>query len=280
MERRDFVQFTGLAAGALALGRRVPNFSGALTPIPAGGPEGPGRRRAERGTNRRRHLCDVRIGRYLNQFVITRDTKVQNITNTESYGVGVRVIADGTWGFAATNDVTHRRRGQAAARRPWPSPRPTPSCRPSRCSWRRSKGVGEVSWKTPIEKNALDVPIEEKADLLLAVNAAGAQGGRQLRQLAAVPGQRAEVLRLDRRQLHRPGRAPHLARLPVTAIDKADRQVPSRATALSRRWAWAASISTARPAGKISAPGGVARYGNSYDMIEDAAPRRRRPRKS
>ena len=29
---------------------------------------------------------DVRIGRYLNQFVITREDKVQNIVNTESYG--------------------------------------------------------------------------------------------------------------------------------------------------------------------------------------------------
>ncbi len=25
--------------------------------------------------------------------------------NTESYGVGIRVIANGTWGFASTNDV-------------------------------------------------------------------------------------------------------------------------------------------------------------------------------
>jgi TldD protein len=31
---------------------------------------------------------------------------VQNVANTESYGVGIRVIADGCWGFAATNDVT------------------------------------------------------------------------------------------------------------------------------------------------------------------------------
>jgi TldD protein len=50
--------------------------------------------------------ADVRIGRYLNQFVITRENRVQNVANTESYGVGIRVIANGCWGFAATNDVT------------------------------------------------------------------------------------------------------------------------------------------------------------------------------
>src|SRR5690606_23173809 len=43
--------------------------------------------------------CDVRIGRYLNQFVVTREDKVQNVVNTESTGVGIRVLANGTWGF-------------------------------------------------------------------------------------------------------------------------------------------------------------------------------------
>ena len=50
--------------------------------------------------------ADVRIGRYLNQFVVTREKRVQNIANTESYGIGIRVIANGAWGFAATNKVT------------------------------------------------------------------------------------------------------------------------------------------------------------------------------
>src|SRR5690606_24606901 len=48
---------------------------------------------------------DVRIGRYLNQFLTTREKQVQNIVNTESFGVGVRVIVNGTWGFASTNIV-------------------------------------------------------------------------------------------------------------------------------------------------------------------------------
>ena len=50
--------------------------------------------------------ADVRIGRYLNQFITTRENRVQNITNSESFGTGIRVIVNGTWGFAATNNVT------------------------------------------------------------------------------------------------------------------------------------------------------------------------------
>src|SRR5690349_23021879 len=57
---------------------------------------------------------DVRIGRYLNQFVVTREDKVQNVVNTESYGAGVRVLANGTWGFAATSQLTRDSIARAA----------------------------------------------------------------------------------------------------------------------------------------------------------------------
>ena len=160
------------------------------------------------------------------QFVITREDKVQNVVNTESTGVGIRVIANGTWGFAATNDLSTKRRRRRPRSRPSRSPRPTPRCRPSRCSCAKTPGVGEVSWKTPIKKNAMEVPIKDKVDLLLGVNAAAMKAGAQLRQLDAVPGQRAEVLRLDRRLLHRPGRAPHLGADDGHRDRQGQRQVP------------------------------------------------------
>ena len=49
--------------------------------------------------------ADIRIGRYLNQFVATRENKLQGVANTESFGAGVRVIANGCWGFAASDDM-------------------------------------------------------------------------------------------------------------------------------------------------------------------------------
>src|ERR1700753_1832599 len=48
---------------------------------------------------------DVRIGRYRNQFVFTRENKGENIVDTLSYGMGIRVIANGCWGFAATDKL-------------------------------------------------------------------------------------------------------------------------------------------------------------------------------
>src|SRR3954451_2297177 len=59
--------------------------------------------------------ADIRINRYRNQFIFTRDRRVQNIVNTEDYGFGVRVIAEGTWGFASSSSVTKEEIARVAA---------------------------------------------------------------------------------------------------------------------------------------------------------------------
>ena len=89
--------------------------------------------------------CDVRIGRYLRQFVITREDKVQNVVNTESTGAGIRVIADGAWGFAATNDLTTN--GVArAARQAAAIAKANAKIQTAKVQLAPVKGVGEVSW--------------------------------------------------------------------------------------------------------------------------------------
>src|SRR6478736_9074199 len=119
---------------------------------------------------------DVRIGRYLNQFVVTREDKVQNIVNTESYGMGIRVVANGGWGFAATdkldNDSISKSAELAVAIAKENSRLLTEPVQLA-----PQKGYGEVSWKAPIEKNAFEVPIKEKVDLLLGVNDAAMKSG-------------------------------------------------------------------------------------------------------
>lgn len=119
---------------------------------------------------------DVRIGRYLNQFVVTREDKVQNIVNTESYGVGIRVIANGSWGFAATdkmdNDSIARTAELAVA-----IAKENSRLQTEPVQLAPQKGFGEVTWKAPIEKNAFEIPIKEKVDLLLGVNDAAMKGG-------------------------------------------------------------------------------------------------------
>jgi TldD protein len=50
--------------------------------------------------------ADVRISSNRNQFVATRERRVTGLNDAETFGFGVRVIADGTWGFAASRDLT------------------------------------------------------------------------------------------------------------------------------------------------------------------------------
>lgn len=120
--------------------------------------------------------ADVRIGRYRNQFIITREDKVLNTVDTESYGIGIRVIASGSWGFAATDKMD--RDGIArAAELAVSIARENARLQKEPVQLAPQKGYGEVSWKTPIEKNGFEIPIKEKAELLLAVNAAAMKGG-------------------------------------------------------------------------------------------------------
>src|SRR5215212_11992652 len=50
--------------------------------------------------------ADVRIGRYLQNFVSTREQQITNVVDTDSIGAGVRALVNGTWGFAATRTMT------------------------------------------------------------------------------------------------------------------------------------------------------------------------------
>jgi hypothetical protein len=169
--------------------------------------------------------CDVRIGRYLRQFVITREDKVQNVVNTESTGIGVRVLVNGAWGFAATNELNVQGAAKAAQQAATIAKANSKiQARPVQLA--KTPGVGEVSWKTPITKNAMEVPIKDKVDLLLGVNAAAlAAGGDFVNSMLFLVNEQ-KYFAFHRRQLHRPGRAPHLGADDGDRDRQGDRQVP------------------------------------------------------
>lgn len=49
--------------------------------------------------------ADIRISRYRRESIATRERQVQNVSRSASYGLGLRVLVNGAWGFAATNRV-------------------------------------------------------------------------------------------------------------------------------------------------------------------------------
>lgn len=120
--------------------------------------------------------ADARIGRYLNQFVFTREDKVQNVVNTESFGIGIRVIANGTWGFSSTNDVSSEGIKKATELAIGIA-RANSKIQKEPVRLAPVQSYGEVSWKTPIIRNSMEVPVSEKADLLLTANARAMENG-------------------------------------------------------------------------------------------------------
>ncbi len=181
MKRKDFLYFTGMGVGAAML-NRVPVFG---SPIIQGRAmqwvdTAMKKKMADVALNAARSkgatYTDVRIGRYLNQFVVTRENKVENVVDTESYGMGIRVIANGCWGFAATdkldNDSIAKATQMAVA-----IAKENARIQTEPVQLIAQKGYGEVSWKTPIEINGFDVPVKDKTDLLLSVNDAALKAG-------------------------------------------------------------------------------------------------------
>jgi TldD protein len=181
LNRKDFLYLTGMGIGA-----------GMLSQVPILGSAAPigshtdvidvalKKRMADVALNAARSkgatYTDVRIGRYLNQYVVTREDKVQNIVNTQSYGMGIRVLAGGCWGFSATDKLDNDSIAQAAALAVAIA-KENARIQSEPVQLAPQKGYGEVSWKTPIQKNAFDVPIKEKTDLLLSVNDAAMKNG-------------------------------------------------------------------------------------------------------
>ena len=181
MKRRDFLNYAGLGIGATVFqsipvfGREI-SIEESLTPVDTALKKKMADVALNAARSRGATYTDVRIGRYLNQYVITRDKNVENTVNTESYGMGIRVIANGSWGFAATDKLDDDSIAKAAALAVQIA-KENARLLTEPVQLAPQKGYGEVSWKAPIQKNAFEVPIKEKADLLLQVNDAALGNG-------------------------------------------------------------------------------------------------------
>ncbi len=125
--------------------------------------------------------ADVRVSARRQQNVSTRDKIVTGVGDTDTYGLGVRTLVDGAWGFAATStmtkdavaNVTRLALEQSRANR-------ASQLRPVILAPTPGNQVGE--WKSPIRIDPFSVPIPEKVTLLLAANEAASKvkGVRQV----------------------------------------------------------------------------------------------------
>ena len=271
MRRREFLYLSGLGLGA-SVASRVPvlgtpvTVEESLLPLTASMKKPLADVALNTAKSRGASYADVRIGRYLNQFLTTREDKVENIVNTESYGMGVRVIADGCWGFAATDKMDRDSIAQTTALAVAIA-RQNARLLEEPVQLAPQKGFGEVSWKTPIKQNAFEVPVKDKVDLLLSVNSAAMENGASFvdSALFLVNEQKyfasTEGSYIDQ-DIHR-----IWPTFTVTHVDSEGGSFKTR-NALSAPMGMGYEYLVPEEQEKIK--GIVTRYNHRYDMLEDA----------
>lgn len=272
MKRRDFLQLSGMGLGAAML-PNIPVIGRNVSPealLNGGVDVAVKKRLADAALNAAKakgaSYTDVRIGRYLNQFVVTREDKVQNIVNTESYGVGVRVIADGCWGFAAVVDAKSEADTAKAAEEAVAIAKANAKLLKNPVVLAPQKGYGEVNWKAPISRNAFEVPIQEKVDLLLGVNdAAMKNGANYVNSFLFMVNEQKYFASSDGsyidQDVHRIWPV-----FNVTCIDPKSGKFETRQS-LSAPMGMGYEYLSKNPSDKIS--GITTRYNKGYDMLED-----------
>jgi TldD protein len=173
LSRRSFL--SGGSAGALALlsGPRLLSARGLLTEPKL---DDLVKRTLAAATRAGATYADLRIVRIRRESVATREDRVERVASTEEYGVGVRVISGGAWGFAATPSVTVADAARAAQRA-------VAIAKANASLMKRPVALAPVPanvdvWQTPLVKDPFKIPLEDKAELLLAIN----------REVMKVPG--------------------------------------------------------------------------------------------
>ena len=123
--------------------------------------------------------ADFRIERKRSERIATREQVVQGINFSEGVGYSVRVLVDGTWGFAAGNfgvggDIADAVR--KSAREAVETANGLKALQEAPVVLEEIPAYQET-WRLPVEVDPFSVALEEKAALLLELNAAAEKAG-------------------------------------------------------------------------------------------------------
>ncbi len=114
--------------------------------------------------------ADARITDTLHEEISVANGRVEGIESGATFGIGVRVIADGSWGFASTSAVTGESAASAAKQA-------VAIAKASALVSRDPVHLASVDtvtdmWTGPCDIDPFDIPVKDKVALLLEADAA------------------------------------------------------------------------------------------------------------
>lgn len=112
--------------------------------------------------------ADVRVLDARHRALSTKNGTVGTVNESESLGLGVRVIADGAWGFAATDQLGRESIEETAARAVAIA-RASALLKKSPVVLAPEEKITAV-WQTPIQKDPFAVPLDDMIKLLFAAD--------------------------------------------------------------------------------------------------------------
>jgi TldD protein len=113
--------------------------------------------------------ADARAIEIREQEITTKNGKVGHASSAESVGIGIRVLAFGCWGFAATDDLTNEGVEQAANLALQIAKAGT-AARKREVSLAPEEKY-EATWVSPFTIDPFSIPVDQKLALLLAIDA-------------------------------------------------------------------------------------------------------------
>ncbi len=114
--------------------------------------------------------ADFRVERIRGQRIVLSDGKLQTLTDADDSGLAVRVVIDGTWGFASAVDLTPDA-AAAAARTAVEVAQVAAAMNTERIELAPEPAYGEVTWVSAYDIDPFTVPPKDKAGLLQAWSA-------------------------------------------------------------------------------------------------------------
>ena len=109
--------------------------------------------------------ADFRLERVRGQRIALSDGNLESLSDADDSGIAVRVVVDGTWGFASAVDLTQEA-ARDAARQAVEVAKVAAAMNTERIELAAEPAYGDVSWVSAYEVDPFAVSPKDKADLL------------------------------------------------------------------------------------------------------------------